>query len=116
MNDNDVDEATVVLQDIEPSVEDERSINTVADEHVTNVEDNDEKHDASPSPLMIDIPTGEILMLLQPSIAGQSVEDVRITLDGNPVTPSTEVLSDGTSLIRFSGGESGGRVSLVGLQ
>ena len=116
LNDNDVDEATVVLQDIEPSVEDERSINTVADEHVTNVEDNDEKHDASPSPLMIDIPTGEILMLLQPSIAGQSVEDVRITLDGNPVTPSTEVLPDGTSLIRFSGGESGGRVSLVGLQ
>lgn len=115
----DVDEVTVVSQDIEPSVEeDERSVSTAADQHVSNeADDEGEKHRAPPfsSSLLLDIPAGEIRMLLKPSIAGQSVEDIRIALDGKPVTALTQVFADGASLIRFSGGESGGRVSLFAL-
>ena len=108
------DVATVVSQDIEPSVEEDE--HSVADEHVMNLgDDEDKRHSASSSPLIIDIPPGEVRMLLQPLMAGRLIENVRITLCGNPVIPLIEVLSDGTSLIRFGGGESGGRVSLVGL-
>ena len=111
----DVDEAASVVS--QPSVEeDERSVSTVVDEYVAN-EGNDEgeMHSVSSSPLLIDIPAGEVCVLLRSSIAGQSLEDVQITLDGNPVTLSTEILADDTSLMRFSGGENGGRVSLVAL-
>ena len=108
------EDITIVWKGLEPRLaeEDELSVSSAADTEFTAESNEDEMKGSEYLPLLLDVASEDISILLRPAIGLSSVDLIEMELNGQPMTRNVQALDDGIFIVGIRGPVYG-RVTIV---